>query len=530
MAGITAFREAYLSGGHDLDDFQDHDARQLRYSLYWAFYENTAYRNIHSWAVTYRQQQGLYKYVRGVYNPTYRLGEFWKAHLWGGRLDLAAGDGRVIPTALPIETKNEALRPALGQLWRWSNWQINKSIPPLYGSILGDVALQVVDDVERKKVYLQVIHPAALQDITVDAWGNVKAYVIQETRPHPVTPDTTVTYKEVASRDGQDVVYQTYLNDTLYAWGETAEWREPYGFIPLVMIQHNNVGMEWGWSEIHAGRPKFQETDDLASKLSDQIRKSVDAPWLFSGIEKPRSQAGVSGRTPSTDIPVPGREEIPALWGPAGAHAEALIAPLDIGATTAYIQSLLAELERDYPELQMDIWTARGDASGRALRVARQRVETKVQERRAIYDDALVRAQQMAVAIGGMRGYQNFSGFGAESYAQGKLEHAIGERPVFAKDPLDDIEVEGAFWTAAGAAIKAGVPILLYLKRQGWNTEEINELSATPEYQAHLKNMQMAALMAEGLNADNDEGEEPEQPSKSMKLAGKANDSETEPV
>ena len=366
MAGITAFKEAYLSAGlTDDTDFSDYDARRLRYALYWAFYENTAYRNIHTWATSYRQQQALYRYVRGIYNPSYRLGEFWKAHLWGGRLDPEAGDGKETPSAIPIITDNEKLRPAIAQVWKWSNWAINKQITALHGAILGDVVLQVVDDIQRQKVYLQTVHPGLLKDVDIDAWGNVKGYEIEETRENPMRPGYTAVYRETAERDGQSVVYKTYLDGAPYAWGdnELAEWSEPYGFIPMVLIQHNNVGLDFGWSEIHAGRPKFQEVDDLASKLSDQIRKMVDAPWLMSGMEKPRNapRAG-AGTAPTTDNPNPGREEQNVLYAPQGATAQPLVAPLDIGATAQYIASILAEIERDYPELQMDIWSAGKDS------------------------------------------------------------------------------------------------------------------------------------------------------------------------
>jgi hypothetical protein len=220
MAGITAFKEAYLSAGlTDEKDFVDFDARRLRYELYWAFYENTAYRNIHAWATSYRQQQALYRYVRGIYNPAYRLGEFWKAHLWGGRLDPEAGDGQDTPSAIPIMTENEQLRPAIAQVWKWSNWQINKQITALHGSILGDVILQVVDDVARQKVYLQTVHPGILKDVEVDNFGNIKGYEIEETREHPLTGRAAV-YRETAQREGQSVVYKTYLDGAPYAWGD----------------------------------------------------------------------------------------------------------------------------------------------------------------------------------------------------------------------------------------------------------------------------------------------------------------------
>lgn len=513
MAGLTAFKEAFLSAGlQDSADFVDFEARRLRYDLYWAFYENTAYRNIHTWATSYRQQQALYRYIRGIYNPSYRLGEFWKAHLWGGRLDMEAGDGSDTPSAIPIVTEYEKLRPAIAQVWRWSNWQITKQIPPLYGSILGDVILQVVDDVERQKVYIQPVHPGILKAVTLDNWGNVKGYEIEEEREDPLTPGRSAKYRETAEREGEDVVYKTYKDNAPYAWqGELAEWTEPYGFIPMVLVQHNNVGLDFGWSELHAGRAKFQEVDDLASKLSDQIRKMVNAPWLFSGVEKPRTAARATGDAPSIDNPNPGREETPVIYAPMGAQASPLIAPLDVGAAAQYIASILAEIERDYPELQMDIWTASGNATGRALRVARQRVTTKVQERRAIYDDSLVRAQMMAVSIGGYRKYAGFGGFDLESYGKGDLEHSIDKRPVFDADPMDDLEAETALWTAAGLAIKAGLPLKVFLQRQGWKEEDIKAVEESPEHKARMAGLEASALMAKGMVAENQEGGPPEE-------------------
>ena len=146
----------------------------------------------------------------------------------------------------------------------------------------------------------------------------------------------------------------------------------------------------------------------------------MDGVWLFSGMKAPKTAPSMTGATPTADNPEPGRQEMKAIYGPAGATAQALVAPLDLVGTMGHIQSILSELERDYPELRADVATASGDACGRALRVARQRAEAKVMQRRTNYDDALVRAQQMAMAIGGMRNYEAFAGFGLESYGQGR--------------------------------------------------------------------------------------------------------------
>jgi hypothetical protein len=118
-------------------------------------------------------------------------------------------------------------------------------------------------------------------------------------------------------------------------------------------------------------------------------------------VSKPTPNAkATGGEIPSNNNPEPGREEIPTFYGPLGADAKPLVAPLSIVDTSAYIKDILANIEEDYPELNADMHNVEGDISGRALRINREPAENKVQQRRPNYDDALKRAQQMAVAIG----------------------------------------------------------------------------------------------------------------------------------
>jgi hypothetical protein len=126
----------------------------------------------------------------------------------------------------------------------------------------------------------------------------------------------------------------------------------------------------------------------------------------------------------------------------------------------------------------MGIWDVSAAASGAARRVARQRVEVRVYERRSGYDAGLVRAQQMAVAIGGYRRYPGYAGFGLDSYAAGALDHTIGERPVFPPDVTDEAEVAKLEWEAAKVAEEAGYPLELYLEDRGWAPERIDKLRA----------------------------------------------------
>lgn len=473
---LTAFREEFVSGGViSEENFSDPDARKIRYDILWASYENTVYRSIHSWAGTYKTRYALYRYIRNIYNPAYRLGEFWKTHLWGGHLDPLAGE----EGCLPIIGKS-SLNPAIADIWKWSNWFVNKDVVTLHGSVYGDSILRVIDDVEANKVYIQSVYPGIITDLTKDAFGNIKEYIIEEERPHPVT-EAPVTYKETATRDGQNVVFETFLNDAPFAWnGEASSWDEPYGFIPMVHIKHNDVGMEWGWSEFHPARSKMHELDDLTSLLSDQIRKTVNAKWFFTGLDGSDDVSTAMTTTETKARPEPGREEEQALYSSdPNSKVYPMVAPIEFEGVIMHIAEILKDLERDYPELKFDALRVGGEVSGRALRVARQPAEAKVLQRRVNYDDGLKRILQMALSIGGLRNI--FEGFSLDSYNSGDLDFEFGEREVFPIDELEKLEEDKAFWEAAKLAKEAGMPLLAYLSFAGWSDEEIEALRNDPE-------------------------------------------------
>lgn len=165
---------------------------------------------------------------------------------------------------------------------------------------------------------------------------------------------------------------------------------------------------------------------------------------------------------------------MPALYSEKGdAKAQALVAPFDFPGMTGHLASVIASIEDEYPELKFEKLRMQGGASGAALRTARQPAEQKVRARRAGYDDGLRRAQQMAVAIGGYRGYRDYDGFSLDSYDAGDLEHHIGDRAVFATDAIEQIEEDTAFWDAAGRATNAGLSLEGYLREHGWDEERI---------------------------------------------------------
>ena len=119
-----------------------------------------------------------------------------------------------------------------------------------------------------------------------------------------------------------------------------------------------------------------------------------------------------------------------------GATATPLVAELNLADAIGHMQGILAEIERDFPELKQDTSNAGGDRSGFSIELDHQPIEDKVIQRRTNYDDGVARIQQMLVAIGGFRNYDGYEGFDLDSYGRGDLNHTIDpDRPVFKETP-----------------------------------------------------------------------------------------------
>ncbi len=458
MTTVSAAREAWLLSAHEGEaGWSDVDSRRSRYELLWKYYENDLYDDLAS----YKASRGLYRYIRPIYNPMTRLVDYYVSKVWGGQLDF---DG--LRGAIPIETDNPALMPAIAQLWQWSNWAAKKNLAVRWGACLGDMVIKVVDDREREKVYLQVMHPRTIEDAQFDWRGNITSCTIEYTDSEPSATQAGTyvdfTYKEVITKEK----FSTFKNDEPFDYfGYGSEWDNPYGFVPLVLGVHKDVGLDWGLSCAHDGLEIIDELNDQASVFSDRMRKGNNPPWLLSGVSKPRAGDIDLSTTSATTTDKTQRQVDNLLYGPEGASAQALVSDVGMAQTIANLDLLQAELERKFPELALHRLRESG-MSGKALGIVYQDVADKVIEARGNYDGALVRAQQMALSIGGMRGY--FDRFALTSYEAGDEEHRIGDRPVL----MEAVDVQ-----RVDVAIRAGVPPSYLWPRLGLGFSE-DELDA----------------------------------------------------
>lgn len=521
MNGIGAFyREAFLDADSmrsniasgDFDTYTQFESCKLRYDLYRGLYENNAWVDgLHAWAPRFKTQRGLYKHIDGDYNPINRIVEFHALHMLGGRLDRKAGDGKKDKSALPIETDNEALRPAIAKLWLDSRWEIEKDILSREGAMLGDFGIKLEDDPITESIREKIIHPGTIKWLQKNSAKQVTAYILERWELNPqftnlktwnplINPrdmKRVCRYNEEAFIQNGRCTYRTYRDGALFDWRGAAEgepgkyppeWEMPYDFVPLVVGQHISVGIEKGIAECHPLISKVISTDNLASILRNQVHKAVNAPGVITGAARPATPP-VTGApdqqaTNSPGDPGPSRQQLGMLYiSEVHAKFQHMTFDLHIDHVQSMIAAKIEEAERDYPELQATDWS-KGDKSGRALRVSRQALETKVQARRPAYEEVVVTSQRMAMAMGELQGYEGYHGLGSDGdWKSKKLDHAIGHRPVFSPDPLDDIEEGQAFWTMVGAAVQAGMPLEIILEEEGYETEDLTKIKTALQAQ-----------------------------------------------
>ena len=477
MAAIRSFWNPSLS----TSGFES--TRLQRYGRAWGFYTNEVYNDLSAYlAATYPAGSQIYKYTKGLRNPIPAWVEFYVTNVWGGQLDLDAGNGQEKPSALPIVTENDALRPAIAKLWAWSNWNAKRNLATTYSSALGDTFIVVVDSPSAQKAYMQVRRPSEFTEIDWDDFGHVKRCVIEyrteDDKDHPYTFKQIIEHPAIWG--GPTTRYQTFKDNRPFAYPEnvmggqaTWEWEVPYDFVPVVHIPYRDVGEGWGALGYSATIPKIDAANSLASLLNSQIGKTVNPAYVAFGIQNGNITMGGSDE---------GQDEIPILYipkPPSEASLEPLITQIDLSGALALLDAQLADIARDLPELRMSE-AMRSGLSGEALGRAFSDVAARINAVRGNHDSGLVRAHQMAIAIAGASKYDKaFNGFDMNSFKSGLLDHGIGDRPILPTSSSEKVDTDGKQWVQVGQAVTAGMPLETALREiMGWEDDDLAQMEA----------------------------------------------------
>lgn len=414
--GVRAYDPAALSPAESAV-WDTLAARLFRYGHYEHYYHNTIYSALEKSAALHRSREKLYKHIRAIYNPVARQNDLLVSLIYAGALDLEHLTGG----AIPLWFDNPAAASALRRILIDSRFASLKSLYVRFGALYGDVGLKIVDEPGRGRVRMEVIHPGLVREIAMDSGGEVESVTLEYSRADG--DGQGYTYTEIIDRER----FRTFKNGAPHAFHadldgrRVSTWDNPYGFVPFVLAGHKPVGGVWSMNAFGHALRKIDEINDLASLLNDQVRKSVNTMWYFAGVRG-------SGELVAA---VDDKDALPAIYAPPDSQPHALIADAPLADALNALRELLAEVERDMPELALQrIRENRGELSAPGVRAAFSDAIGRVADMRAGYDGALARALSMAVGIGGWRGYAGFAGFSLLSEERGDLALMIRDRPV----------------------------------------------------------------------------------------------------
>lgn len=423
-------------------DWGSPSQRMKRYATFDAYHYNLIYSKLYKAAMQRLVANNYYKFTRVIYNPVARQNDLLRAYIAGGAFDIQDMTGGVLP--IVSDNRKRLINP-LKQLITWSRLP---ELFPLYvsgGARLGDAPLKIVDDPERGKVWIEQLDPRKVRYPDFDSVGNVKGIIIEYERDeeadlavyqpgkvHPLERNArSYLYTERIYKDDRGVVRFEFFKDgkpfdykNNVEGGELSAYDSDYPFVPVAWGGHQATTFGFYQNAFALATPKIDEINDGASLLNDQIRKSVNVVWAYTGV----GSGGV-------EFSQTERDKTPYVKLPVGGDVKAMVAPLDITGALANLQGMLGELERDMPELALQrVREQSSSMTAPGIRAAYSDAIGRIQLARASYNAALVRAFQMGITIGGMRGYEGFAGFNEQSYDNGEMQMHIGERPVIADE------------------------------------------------------------------------------------------------
>lgn len=451
--GMAGFIEGGFDNGQDdlrlTEKTSDVGRNERRWTLYernWEFYRNTAFEDLSRWE-EYMTDRGLYEETRIIYNPMRRLVEFYAGRLYPGQIST---DGTKLPysvrNAVPftLET-SEAIKRASAQVMEWSRWQVKKSVWVRRTAAQGVTILEVVDDVERGQVRLRIWEATKIKDYRLNQAGNLDWYWLKYEARDEGTGEI-YWYERRVTR----TAVTEYRNDEV-----TKVTPSSYGFVPAMLTFHKDVGTDFGADVFEGDYVRLEELNSVATHGLDNLHKNIDPSiilWTDTRLKQALQKANDTqstggargGETSGGDWEFVQSRDFKIIRGGAGGRSEPLVGRLASNEVIEHLKFLTEQIEKDHPELvYYDKLREMDYVSGPGARALVGDTESNFLEAQANYDEALARALEMALAIGGQRlaqgegGWnrgsakqQNLKGFDLESWERDELNVGIEQRPL----------------------------------------------------------------------------------------------------
>lgn len=500
------------------------------YNILRAYYENNG---LYDELAEVLQERGeWHQAMKPLRNPAYRIVEFYVDHVWPGML----------PEALPIVPDagaSENIAQAIQQVWTWSNWGASKQLAVRQIAQYGDLFIKVSQTDDLRRVFLQLIEPQFVIDFDEDTRGFltwIRIDVPVEERDETTGEVAQSTRTEIWSKtdlriwthdqgSGADVD-QLGDPDEMYnlpgdvaadlaqpaADGETRPGTSlGIDFIPIVHVKFRDVGDKRGAAAILLALDKIDEANASATRLHQMLFRHNKPTWRVNA-----NAADSMGRP----LPAPtlaqhdgdliggdtfgvvdiGDEQVYYL--PGMSTMEPMVPPIDYGAALAILDAMMAEIEKDAPELTYYRLQDMGELSGVAIELMLASAVAKALEVRGNMETGLARANAIALTIGQLAGLSGFEAARIGTYTAGSFEHRFATRRVI---PMSNAEMA----ETVKALVDAGWPLSKALERVGLSKQEIAEVleaKADEELRSQTGLATALAEMQRRVNTQDGEG------------------------
>jgi hypothetical protein len=424
------------------------DERRAAYMVYDAYYDNSVYDR----TAVGGQRDGINAELgnaaaadlAGLYNPVSEAVDLY-LHVFDG----AFGD------EIQAEQASAETLDALDRIWQWSNLNIEKRrlcrLPATHG--LCGVRIVARDDVDpfKKRVYLRAEHPSTIRDMILDDRGNVERIQLEyDIIAGIAEASEVISIREELSKDriqtwrvqsgvvepfdvGQFIADGMPLqNITHYEGGPGADYENALGVTPYVICYHDKGDDIWGKNAWYRARVQVDRLNSLVSHIDIQIHEHVRNTWIIAA----------SGAAPQ-EFDFSGRKVIyvDLRAGGTAPMVQSMVANLDLTSATAQARFQLEAIEDKLPELKATAGKFLSGQSGETVAELRKPAEERLQAARDMYEDALVRADQIALSWGVLLGLWDLgTGTGTReaadaAFRQGAEMHKFNKRPLLTPPP-----------------------------------------------------------------------------------------------
>jgi hypothetical protein len=357
-----------------------------------------------------------------------------------------------ISSNMQVTSENQAIKDAIEQFFKWSNFPAIKPVSLRNMTLLGNVFFKV--NANKSKVFVELVDPRYITELELDSRG----YITEIRIDIPIEDNKTFTeywnkaegYFATWEHVGENLDLDALGTPT--NMGYLAELG--IDFIPVVQVKFKDVGDTWGLSCVNHALDKIDEANRQASRLSDLLFRYNKQTTVISSENKDST-----GRP----IPTPKLKEGEQLFGSTdesllylnNATISSLIPDINYDSALNILNAMMDEIKQDLPELNY-YSMKESNTSGKALKMLLSSAIDRATEAQSNYIQGLVRVCEIALTLGS---FWNLFTLGT-TYENG-YDFEIVVEDMFPMDDSDKAELLKNL-TVAGLALETSLKMLGY--------------------------------------------------------------------